>query len=475
MADSTGRQTPGASPEPESGAASKTTLERLLGTMTDIRPGEGTGVLLLGLEVFLLLFAYYLLKTARDSLILSEGGAVTKAYSSGGQALLLILVVPVYGYLGTKVNRIKLLVGMFTFFVSNLAIFYLLGMAGVQEGVAFFIWVGIFNVFVISQVWAFANDIYTSGQGKRLFPVIGIGASLGAWLGAEAAQSLADRLQLSPYHLQAIAAPLLGLCGLILIMVNLRVKREATPVASRTADKKLEAGDGFTMVFRSRYLTLIAVLIVLLNLVNTTGGFLLDSLVERQGLSLYPTDEAAQRLYFTSFYGGFYANVNLLGFLLQAFIVSRLFKFAGLRRSLYILPAIAVVSYSFLAFLPVLALVRLTKTLENATDYSLQNTLRQALFLPTSREAKYKAKAVIDTFFTRAGDVLQAGVVALGTSLQFAFTHFVWLNVGFTALWLIVVAALARQHRQIEEQAATGSSPGMPSVPPRPAAVGGRS
>ena len=107
----------------------------------------------------------------------------------------------------------------------------------------------------------------------------------------------------------------------------------------------------------------------------------------------------------TAFSGSIIATVNLVGFLLQLFVTSRVIRFMGVRGALFVLPVLALINYSIIAVAPILAVVRIGKILENSTDYSIQNTLRQALFLPTSREAKYKAKAAIDTFFTRAGDV----------------------------------------------------------------------
>ena len=105
----------------------------------------------------------------------------------------------------------------------------------------------------------------------------------------------------------------------------------------------------------------------------------------------------------TAFFGSLSATVNLLSFLVQLFVTSRVIRFMGVRGALFILPVLALINYSIIAVAPILAVVRIGKILENSTDYSIQNTLRQALFLPTSREAKYKAKAAIDTFFTRAG------------------------------------------------------------------------
>src|SRR3954465_6180548 len=181
-------------------------LEKVLSYFADVRSGEGLSALLFTVNVFLLLFAYYLLKTVREALILTEGGAYIKAYSSAGQAALLMVLVPLYGYIGSKVVRIKLIGGLLLFFAANLGIFYLFGARGFQEGVVFYIWVGIFNVFIISQVWAFANDIYTEGQGKRLFPMIGVGRRLGAWLGAQGAERLVSTLNATPYQLQLLAA-----------------------------------------------------------------------------------------------------------------------------------------------------------------------------------------------------------------------------------------------------------------------------
>lgn len=424
-------------------------LEKLLCYFADVRAGEGRSALLLTLNVFLLLFAYYLLKTVREALILTEGGAYIKAYSSAGQAALLMVLVPLYGFIGAKVVRIKLLGGLLLFFILNLALFYVFGVNGAREGVVFYIWVGIFNVFIISQVWAFANDIYTEAQGKRLFPMIGVGSSLGAWLGAQGAERLVSALNASPYQLQLLAASILLVCGVLLVVINRIATRHSIPEMAHHAVEKLAPGDGFAMIFRDRYLTWIAILIVLLNIVNSTGEFLLGDLVSTQAHELHPGNAAAQKQFIGGFYGSFFANVNLLGLLLQMFAVSRILPRTGVRGALYILPSIALVSYSVVGVAPVLALVRWGKTLENATDYSLQNTLRQALFLPTSREAKYKAKAAIDTFFMRFGDVLQAGLVRLGSQFHLAFAGFAWINVGLTMVWLYAVTRLAREHRRM--------------------------
>jgi len=148
-----------------SGPQARRLSDRFLAIFTEVQNGEGIGALLLGAYVFLLLESYYILKTVREALILSEGGAEIKAYSSAAQAALLLLIIPAYGLLASKVNRDRLINWVTIFFASNLGVFYLLGSSGFHVGILFFLWVGIFNVMVISQFWALANDLYNADQG----------------------------------------------------------------------------------------------------------------------------------------------------------------------------------------------------------------------------------------------------------------------------------------------------------------------
>jgi AAA family ATP:ADP antiporter len=160
-----------------------------------------------------------------------------------------------------------------------------------------------------------------------------------------------------------------------------------------------------------------------------------------------PSAVPASRQFVTAFSGSISAAVNLVGLLLQLFATSRVIRLMGVRGALFVLPVIALINYSVIVMAPLLAVVRVGKILENSTDYSIQNTLRQALFLPTSREAKYKAKAAIDTFFTRTGDVVSAGFVYLGQMIGVTTAAFAAINVLLTILWLGVARQIAKEHR----------------------------
>jgi AAA family ATP:ADP antiporter len=423
--------------------AQKTPLDRALSVLADVYPQEGVTVLLLSVNVFLILSAYYLLKTVREALILSEGSAEVKTYSAAGQALFLLLVVPAYSAFASRVNRARLITWVTLFFISHIGGFYALSFAGVRQGVAFFLWVGIFNVLVIAQFWAFANDLYTEEQGKRLFPIIALGSSVGALAGAWMASRLVS-ITGAP-GLMPIAGVLLFLGLALTLVVNRREReRELKPVA----DQPIGGEGAFALIFKDRYLLLIAALTLLLNVVNTSGEFLLGKLVTAEAANL--NGEAKQK-FIGQFYGDYFGWVNLASLILQAVGVSRIFHFLGVRGALFFLPGIALTSYTLLLLYPVLQVVRIAKIAENATDYSVQNTTRQALFLPLSRKAKYKAKAAIDSFFMRAGDVTQAAIVFAGSQMAFTLQNYAAINVVLVLIWLAVAAGIFREHKKRTE------------------------
>ncbi|MBZ5674734.1 MAG: translocase [Acidobacteriia bacterium] len=430
---------------PKKGAA-----EKVLSLLADVRAGEGVGVLLLALNSFLLLMSYYLLKTVREPLILTQGGAEVKAYSAALQALLLLGIVPAYGALASRVSRIRLITWVTLIFVVNLLLFYAFGVAGVREGVVFFLWVGIFNVFVVALFWSFANDLYSESHGKRLFPAIAIGGSLGSLVGAQAA-AMIMRVT-GPYPLMLIAAGVLVVCILISRVIHYRAASDAAHFSAGHAAAPLARTGTLELLLRDRYLLLIALLVLLLNVVNNSGEFLLGKLVTADAIRVAGSNIGLQEKIIGEFYGHYEVWYNSVALGLQMFAVSRIFRYAGVRGALFVLPALAMGSYSFLLLLPVLPVIRWLKILENGADYSVQNTTVHALFLPTSREAKYKAKAAIDTFFKRAGDVIEAGVVKVGSLFELGIQGFAVINLVLTLVWFAVAFAIARAHRRRAEK-----------------------
>jgi ATP:ADP antiporter, AAA family len=426
-------------------------IERLLSPFADVRRGEATGVLLMTLLMFLLLSGYYLLKTAREVFILSEGGAEVKSYASAGQAILLLILVPAYGAFAARVGRAQLVAWVPLFFAVNLLLFAAAARSGMKIGVPYFLWLGIFNVMVIAQFWAFANDIYTPEQGRRLFPLIGVGSSLGAWIGSIRAGAVMNSV--GPLRLLFGGAVILVLCVVLARVVDSRARRVAvvvgpTPAAPPPDEKLGGTQSGFSMLFADRYLMLIALLTIVLNIVNTSGEYIFGRFVVETATATHGAGEAAAAArgqFIGDAYSRFYGHVNLFGLVLQMFVVSRVFKFLGVGRALFIHPVIAGAGYLLMLRTPSFEMIRALKTVDNAVDYSLNNTTKQALWLPTSRQAKYKAKQAVDSFCVRAGDVIQASMVYGGEYAALGIPAFAAINVGLTAGWLAIAAALNRR------------------------------
>jgi AAA family ATP:ADP antiporter len=417
-------------------------LERLLSLFSDVRPGEGTTALLMLLNIFALLVCYSVIKTVREPLILLGGGAEIRSYAAAGQALLLIGFVPLYSWFASRVGRARLLLGVTGFFLAGIELFAVLVGARVPYvGVAFFIWVGIFNMSLVAQFWSFANDIYSKEAGARLFPLIMVGMTAGAPLGSLVAGRL-FRSGIPPVAILHVAAALLLVSLMLYLVINARLsdRREAPEPLPDTAG-------GFALVLRNPYLRLVAAIVVLLNVVNTTGEYMVARLLTDHVNALAAaTAGFDKQAYIGAFTGDYQFWVNVTALLLQAFVASRLVKYRGLQGVLLALPLIALGGYAMIAAGATFSVVRWIKTAENATDYSLMNTARQMLWLPTSREAKYKAKQAIDTFFVRGGDVVSALVVFMGVKvLNLEVAQFAAINVGLTLLWLALAVRVLEQ------------------------------
>jgi AAA family ATP:ADP antiporter len=484
-------------------------LDRFLRLFAEVRAGEGWNVLLLALNVFLLLTAYYILKPLRDGLIIGEEGPEFAAYMAAAMAFLLIPVVRGYGKLADRLPRRRLINVVTIFFAACCAAFFLLGQAGAAIGIPYFIWVGIFSVMIIAQFWGFANDLYTNEEGERLFPIVQIGGAAGGIVGAVVVREMIKPMGL--YLPMLIAG---GILLLTLVITNYIDRRErarteadlppdvSTAFApAATGEFRLDTGEfknlrealkealekyerdaeepeaderepeppaeeefsttgAFQLVRKTPYLLYIAILVLLLNWVNTNGENLLKFLVNDVATAAVADGTAGGLTvgeYIGSFYGGFYLGVNILTALLQLFVVSRVLKYLGVHVAIMILPVIALGAYGLIALYPVLSYVRWAKTAENATDYSLNNTVRQALFLPTTREQKYKAKQVTDSFSQRAGDTLAglttvAVVYLLGSNVR----YFAVINIAVLFAWLFVAWRIGRMYKEL---VATGRPP----------------
>jgi AAA family ATP:ADP antiporter len=457
-------------------AKNVTTVERALGLVTDVRAGEGATALLLAFDVFLVLGAYYLIKPVREALIGAvHNGPRYKSYMGAGVATALFIVVPVYARLASSLPRNKLILWVSGFFASNLVAFYLLGLTpwvkgelgATVFGLGFLLWMGVFNMMIVAQFWAFAADIYTEEQGKRLFPLVAAGASLGAMAGSYAVKSIVHVV--GTLQLMLLSAVVLVASALITQVVHTRVtkgKAEGKPAGALPKDAC--AGEGteneegaeneedrrgaYALVFKNKYLRLIAIFTLVFTLVNTSGEYMISQLVSDAAKEHEHTKEAI-REFIAAYMGDYFLWVNVAGLVIQLFLVSRIVKYGGFRVAFLVFPVLALASATMITASPTLGAVRVGKTAENSIDYSLNNTVRNMLWLPTTRRMKYVAKQAVDSFFARLGDVFSgAAVFVLVDQLDLGVRGVAGMNIVLIVAWIYVAWRIINERDRLAQQ-----------------------
>jgi len=458
-------------------------LERFLSTFTDIRPGEGITGLVMFANVFVILCAYYFVKPLRDAWIAVshvEGlsGMELKAYSSFLQSLLLAGIASGFARLSGRVDKRKLVTGSTLVCISNLVLFWM-AYPGVMienlpfAGVVFYLWVGMFGVFIVAQFWTMAADMYAGESGTRLLPMIAIGATAGAAFGSLVIGRLVSSGVFSSGSFLLLATLPLALSIWLTHMADVRgpVGTGPRPASASTkatpAEVKSRGKGALSLIFRTPYLVSVAVVILLCNWVNTNGENLMFSVLQdalrAQAAGQGLTGDQLQSFIgdgTTIFYGNFFIWVNVIALIAQAFVASRLLRYGGFGAIMMLLPVVSTVAYSTMAFLPMLGIVRMFKTAENSIDYSINKTAQQVLWLPTSSETKYRAKPAIDSLFVRMGDGFAALTVLLGARMLDLSNRSLFLvNVALAVTWLVLSFAITRTYaRMVKEHEREGAS-----------------
>jgi AAA family ATP:ADP antiporter len=263
-----------------------------------------------------------------------------------------------------------------------------------------------------------------------------------------------------------VSAGFLGVCIFITWATHNREVKKTEDKAAKAKqeeaskkeeqEKPLGKEGAFRLVFKSRYLLYIAFFVLMLNWVNTNGVYMLDTIFQSSAAKAIETGTAGGldfKQLLTTYYASFYNIQNLFAMFVQLFVVSRIFKWFGVRAAIFILPALALGGYFFICFGGVMLLVKWVKALENGLDYSLMNTTRHSLFLITTREEKYKAQAVIKSFFHRSGDVLSVALVFLGgTFLAFKIENFAMVNIVLVFIWIFLGVLIAKEHKKLSAE-----------------------
>lgn len=407
----------------------------LLDRSVNLEPGEWRPLVWSFLYFFCLLCSYYIIRPVRDEMGII-GGVENLQWLFTATFLVMLAIVPLFGLVSSRYPRRRLLPGVYLFFIANLLLFYLLfGMEEQRIWTAriFFIWVSVFNLFVVSVFWSFMADLFSNAQGKRLFGLIAAGGSLGAVAGPAFTAHLTDVIGVT--QLLLVSAGLLAL-ALLCIGRLLRIAQ----VQQGGAEQALGGGilSGIRLTLGSRYLLNIALFIWLYTTLSTFLYF------EQAHIVKTAFSDSEQR---TQVFATIDLLVNLLTILIQLSITGHLMRRVGVATALAVIPALLACGFLALAMTPVLPVLMLTQIVRRAGNYALTKPAREVLFTVLDRESKYKAKNFIDTVVYRGGDALAGWVFAGLKALGLGLAGIAWLAVPLSLLWMAVGIGLGRTQR----------------------------
>jgi len=363
------------------------------------RPGEERAVVIAFVYFFLLLSSYYLLRPVRDAMAAHAGlGRLPELFTYTFIAMLAI--TPLFGALVSRVRKRLLLPIVYGFFAVNMFLFYLAFDAdpGSHRAAAtFFVWLSVFNMFVVSVFWSFMADVFRGEEARRLFGPIAAGGSAGAIVGPLLTQSLASGMGTAGLVMLAMIL-LLATIPCIRALGHWSVERHGE--APGTAAESVEpigggALAGVTLVMRSPYLLGVVILIVL----GTTAGTLMYLELQRIASATFP--DTAER---TAFFARLDLGVNLLAFVLQGIVTTRVMRRFGVTGGLIAMPLVALGSFVWLFLAPFLVPLAVSQVLRRAGEFGIAKPSREVLFTAVDPESKYKAKNFIDTVLYRGSD-----------------------------------------------------------------------
>jgi AAA family ATP:ADP antiporter len=374
---------------------------------------------------FIVLASYYVLRPIRDE-IGAAGGLENLPWMFAATLTAMLVANALFSAIVARLARRRFIAIAYRFFILNLGLFFVLmrvlpGAPLIWVGRAFYVWVSVFNLFVVSVFWAFMTDIFNTEQAKRLFGFIAVGGTLGAIAGGSLTALLVQRLGTA--NLLLVSAVLLE-CGAWCVRLfpapfegeHASSARHGIGQAERPIGGTIAAG--IRGAVRSPYLLGICGFMLLHAVTATLVYFQQADLAAHQF-----ADRAAR----TAFFAKLDIWVNVLTVVTQIFVAGRLLRWLGVGVTLAVLPAVSLIGFLAVGIAPSLGLLAAFQVLRRAMNYAVSRPAREVLFTVLSREDKYKAKSLVDTFVYRAGDQIGA----------WSYPLLMWLGLGFTGVSLV--------------------------------------
>jgi ATP:ADP antiporter, AAA family len=414
-----------------------------LARLIDVRREEVAALAWAWLYIFAVLSSYYIMRPIRDQMGVAGGVNNLQWLFTGTLIGMLCLNIP-FAYLVKTLPRTRFIPISYRFFAANILVFAaLLYFADNEQtiwiGRAFFIWISIFNLFVVSVFWALIVDIFSTEQGKRLFGFIAAGATIGAIAGSGLTASLA----------RSVPVTFLLIGSVLLLEVAVYSVRHLSRLAGTLDAEPASAADqaiggnvlaGITHPFKSAYLLNVGVFILLFGITATFLYFQQAAIVAQNF-----ADRGAQ----TAFFATIDLLVNCLTLAVELFLTGRILRYFGVGRALAFLPVLTLFGFATLAFVPALGALVAFQVLRRSTDYAIARPAREVLYTVVPREDRYKAKNFIDTVVYRGGDQVGAWSYALLAALGLGATEVAITAAVLSIVWLINGLWLGRKQESM--------------------------
>ena len=411
----------------------------LLGRIVNVRPAETAGLIAAFAFNFLLFTAYYILRPLRDSMGVT-GGVHALDDLFWFTFLGMLLAVPLFGWISGRYRRSVFLPWTYGFFIVNLLAFWAVFNALEDDSLparVFFVWVSVFNLFVVSVFWSFMADLFNKEQAGRMFAFIAGGASTGAITGSGLTAFFAKAV--GDINLLLVSAMMLGAT---LFLMRYLLRWSVGRAGDRIAEHPIGGNPfaGITLVLRSGYLAGIALFVFLMAAVTTFLYLQQAALLEIH----FP--DGSER---TAFLGKIDFIVNLIALLLQLLAVGRLTARLGVTAMLISVPVIVAAGFLLIAASPTLATLVAVYVVRRVGQYAVTRPSLHILYTTVDRASKYKAKNFNDTVVYRGSDAVVASFhEAVVKLLSLGLAGIAWLGAGVAVVWAVVAIYLGRAHER---------------------------
>ena len=419
--------------------AQTTKIKRLFDKIVDVRPGEIRALWLGFVFNFVVLGGYYVIRPIRDNI--GAEGLENLSWMFTATLVTMLIANALFSAIVARMSRRKFIPIAYRFFITNLIIFFVLMRTlppaqNIWVGRAFYVWVSVFNLFVVTVFWAFMTDLFNSDQGKRLFGFISVGGTLGGICGGFITASLVKTL--GTFNLLLISALMLEIAAQCVRFFPANLQRQD---GHQPAEEKPIGGgilSGISHAFRSPYLLGICAFMLLHAITSTLVYF------QQADITAHQFHDRAAR---TAFFAWVDLSVNALTIGIQIFLTGRLLKWLGVGMTLALLPVISLIGFLWMGITPVLSLLVVFQTLRRAGNYAVSRPAREVLFTVLRREDKYKAKSFMDTFVYRAGDQIGAWSYPVLKWFGLGLTGISFVAAPLAAIWCVLSLWLGRKQR----------------------------